>query len=110
MFVQYVEIKYINRRQNYDLLRTNKNYNVYKHEDLLADFLKQTYNINRVNLTIVKELEIEIHGLIKFQDTNSYGFRLTVCSETTFESLKLKIDKFILDGFTKYREDYYDFR
>lgn len=27
-----------------------KNYNVYKHEDLLADFLKQTYNINRVNL------------------------------------------------------------
>ena len=37
-----------------------KNYNVYKHEDLLADFLKQTYNINRVNLTIVKELEIEI--------------------------------------------------
>ena len=22
-----------------------KNYNVYKHEDLLADFLKQTYNI-----------------------------------------------------------------
>lgn len=27
-----------------------KNYNVYKHEDLLTDFLKQTYNINRVNL------------------------------------------------------------
>lgn len=87
-----------------------KNYNVYKHEDLLADFLKQTYNINRVNLTIVKELEIEIHGLIKFQDTDFYGFRLTVYKETTFESLKLKIDKFILDGFTKYREDYYDIR
>ena len=87
-----------------------KNYNVYKHEDLLADFLKQTYNINRVNLTIVKELEIEIHGLIKFQDTDFYGFRLTVYKETTFESLKLKIDKFILDEFTKYREDYYDIR
>lgn len=87
-----------------------KNYKVYKHENLLEDFLKQTYNTERVNLSISKGLETEIHGLIKFPDTNSYGFRITIYMETTFENLKFKIDKFILEGFTKYREDYYDIR
>ena len=65
--------------------------------------MKQTYNTKRVELKIKENLEIEIHGLVKFVDTNFFGFRITIFMETTFEDLKNKIDRFIISAFKRYQ-------